>query len=339
MSQYLSHLAALTLKQVEPVQPRLASRFEKPVDRGASGHNGLDVTQENRVSMPHEPVQPSMVTATDSPDHMTLMQPRQASRFETPVDRGSFGHNSLNVAQEAMVFKPHEPLQPSTVKTTDKPVAQTDIKASVEGQAKKASNEQDQPKVVQPTEIRIKQSEIPGEQQKKSSDKNFSLADKVHVIPTVQVVNEPVAHAFQAVRQDTRPTEHVHTLVERVQEHFTETTHNELVIREVAVSAEKQAIIKPQTSTLPTPVKPGSIKPWIEQSIVGLNSPSQSSTQKLNADQSVIDTTLAPTIQVTIGRIEIRATQVAQKLAEKPRAVSNTLSLDDYLKQRNGGKS
>jgi hypothetical protein len=56
------------------------------------------------------------------------------------------------------------------------------------------------------------------------------------------------------------------------------------------------------------------------------------------ADQSGADTTPAPTIQVTIGRIEIRATQVAQK-SEKKSYASNTLSLDDYLKQRNGGKS
>lgn len=46
-----------------------------------------------------------------------------------------------------------------------------------------------------------------------------------------------------------------------------------------------------------------------------------------------------PTIQVTIGRIEIRATQNTDKTPAKPRTASTTLSLDDYLKQRNGGRS
>lgn len=46
-----------------------------------------------------------------------------------------------------------------------------------------------------------------------------------------------------------------------------------------------------------------------------------------------------PTIQVTIGRIEIRATQISDKAAAKPRPAAATLSLDDYLKQRDGGRS
>jgi hypothetical protein len=55
--------------------------------------------------------------------------------------------------------------------------------------------------------------------------------------------------------------------------------------------------------------------------------------------QSATEAGPVPTIQVTIGRIEIRATQVADKPVAKPRASNNTMSLDDYLKQRNGGKS
>ena len=44
-----------------------------------------------------------------------------------------------------------------------------------------------------------------------------------------------------------------------------------------------------------------------------------------------------PTIQVTIGRIEIRATPPAAPVP-KPRPASPTLSLDDYLRQRNEGR-
>jgi hypothetical protein len=45
----------------------------------------------------------------------------------------------------------------------------------------------------------------------------------------------------------------------------------------------------------------------------------------------------SPTIQVTIGRIEIRAA-VASASARKTSARSPAMSLDDYLKQRNGGR-
>ena len=50
MSQYLSHLAALTLNQVEAVQPRLASRFETSVAKGFSDNDDMAVTQEVRIS-------------------------------------------------------------------------------------------------------------------------------------------------------------------------------------------------------------------------------------------------------------------------------------------------
>ncbi len=45
-----------------------------------------------------------------------------------------------------------------------------------------------------------------------------------------------------------------------------------------------------------------------------------------------------PTIQVTIGRIEVRAITPPVAPAQRSRTPSPTLSLDDYLKQRNGGQ-
>jgi len=310
MSQYLSHLAALTLHQVEPVQPRLASRFEAQVDKGLAGHTGLDVALENPASMPHKPMQASPVTATNSFDHTKLMQPRQASQFETPVVGESSGNCRLDVAPEAPVSKLHQPVQPTTINATDKPIAQTSITASVEIPAKK-----------------------------KSSDKDFSLVDKAAIIPATQSVNKFDPKRFQTDHIDHPTTGKVRTHVEHVQEHFTETTHNEFIIREVTQPAERQTIIKSDVSLPAVPVKPVSIKPWPEQLIAGLNSSRHSINQQPMAEQSGTVATPEPTIQVTIGRIEIRATQVAPKPEKKSHATSNTLNLDDYLKQRNGGKS
>lgn len=305
MSRYLSHLAALTLKQLVSVQPRLASRFETPVDRGASAHNGLDAAQETRVSMPYGPERPSTVNAPDSPDHMKLMQSRMVSQFESPLSREPSTDNRLDAARETQVTKPIVP---------------TLITVSTESQANKASNGQDHPKLVQPSEFKFNPSEPLGEQQKTSSNKNFSLVD--------QTLDKLVEQALQAAHKGIRATENERTLVERVQEHFTETTHN-----------EHQTIIKTEASTPPGPVKPLSIKPWPEQYTFGSNTPGQSSAQILTAGQFNTEAIPAPAIQVTIGRIEIRATQVADKPVAKPSATSNTMSLDDYLKQRNGGKS
>jgi hypothetical protein len=46
---------------------------------------------------------------------------------------------------------------------------------------------------------------------------------------------------------------------------------------------------------------------------------------------------LAPTINVTIGRIEVRATQPPRAPAPTPRAHVPAMSLDEYLRQRAGG--
>ncbi|NER98391.1 MAG: hypothetical protein F6J86_31970 [Symploca sp. SIO1B1] len=64
---------------------------------------------------------------------------------------------------------------------------------------------------------------------------------------------------------------------------------------------------------------------------------------KLAAEERKASRASTPTIQVTIGKIEVRGTKPAVKPVEqsprKPSTISNPrLSLDEYLKQRNGGK-
>jgi hypothetical protein len=45
----------------------------------------------------------------------------------------------------------------------------------------------------------------------------------------------------------------------------------------------------------------------------------------------------APTIHVTIGRIEVRATPAPASAPPSRPKPAPTMSLDDYLRQRNGG--
>jgi hypothetical protein len=45
----------------------------------------------------------------------------------------------------------------------------------------------------------------------------------------------------------------------------------------------------------------------------------------------------APTIQVTIGRIEVRATPAATPRPQAARSAPSVMSLDDYLNQRAKG--
>ena len=46
------------------------------------------------------------------------------------------------------------------------------------------------------------------------------------------------------------------------------------------------------------------------------------------------DHAAAPDIQVTIGRIEVRAVPAAEPPARRAAAATNPMSLDDYLRRR-----
>ncbi len=264
MSQYLSHLAALTLNQVEAVQPRLASRFETSVAKGFSDNDDMAVTQEERIS-----------------------------------------------------YSPHS--QSSSLAVSGIPVTQKTSTPPAE--TKKEPARQDQLNVVERNEPVTDKYDLSGDKQKLSLGQSFSQ--------------------FESEQSGRVDKESTHTLVERVREHFTETTHREFVTREITaiLPDAKQNKARFEEPPHSVPVKPASIVVRTEQSTVESNTPGQFDIQQTPTTQSAMNAIPAPTIQVTIGRIEIRATQLADKSTTKPRSVSTTMSLDDYLKQRNGGKA
>jgi len=276
MSRYLSHLAALTLHQVEPVQPRLASRFET-LDSEPAIKNNLDVVQQ--------------------------------------------------------VSDPPVRVQAATTRATDNPVIQKTVTAAADVPVQKEASRQEPPKIIEQPELVIKKTESPNHEQKPSiNQRGFSPVDTEPVSHRVTPsIDKPVTHAL---RHTPLPIENTHTFVERVQERFTETTHSERVIKEVSATDRRE-----KESPHSAPVKPVSIAVRSEQVTRVSNTPSQANMQT-PASQSDSETpTPAPTIQVTIGRIEIRASQSTEKSVAKPRAASTTMSLDDYLKQRNGGRT
>ncbi|MDT4331503.1 hypothetical protein ACQE3E_13830 [Methylomonas sp. MED-D] len=112
------------------------------------------------------------------------------------------------------------------------------------------------------------------------------------------------------------------------------TQHERVLSREVTPVSEAAGRQRQPESEPLKPMNPlvAELKP-IVPALTGFK---DAATQQL-ADARP-EPTPAPTIQVTIGRIEIRATQTSEKSAAKPRPAQATMSLDDYLKQRDGGR-
>jgi hypothetical protein len=286
MSQYLNHIAALTLNQLESVQPRLTSRFEAVSD-------GDDV--------------------------------------------GSLGNTGEN--QDIKVGE-----GPATVRTADIVERQTPNDVLI--------------KSVTPTYLQVKTQDDGGQKQAMRAEPAASInatikpAPKVTDAPAelawppmdlaktkpIKTQPKPIAPPVQAIKQPAQHLQPEHNLntIERLQERSFQAMQREIVGNESAASDNLVEIKRWEDVPRPLPVKPARITVRSEQLAAAPASVQSAQTTSVRAESSESPES---TIQVTIGRIEIRATQTPDKPAPKPRAASTTMSLDDYLKQRNGGRS
>jgi hypothetical protein len=97
-----------------------------------------------------------------------------------------------------------------------------------------------------------------------------------------------------------------------------------------------------RSSLSPSRIVPVKESPTIRPAPIPAPAIEVTSRQSRSAAWGAIDapqlTSSAPTIHVTIGRIEVRATPPPVSVQPKSRPASPLMSLDDYLRQRGGGK-
>jgi hypothetical protein len=89
------------------------------------------------------------------------------------------------------------------------------------------------------------------------------------------------------------------------------------------------------------PVQAGGIAAQITARRAGRKPPPDDPAQTRRSDRRFAASNVVapePTIQVTIGRVEVRAT-AASPVIRPPRAAPQTMSLEDYLRRRAGGTS
>jgi hypothetical protein len=103
------------------------------------------------------------------------------------------------------------------------------------------------------------------------------------------------------------------------------------IIERIVEPLEKdQATSAPLSALVP---KPGQRAPVVVKAQPNIIRPG--TVDKVAAEVSQSETV----INVTIGRIEVRATPAQQSRPERQRAAPTVMSLDDYLRKRSGGKS
>jgi hypothetical protein len=111
---------------------------------------------------------------------------------------------------------------------------------------------------------------------------------------------------------------------------------DQLIRDKIALHAKANPVEGGSAVNLPT--RPTTILPRVDASKFGESWPNlNSNTQSLQIKTVNSGGEIEPTIQVTIGRIEIRAAQTSSTVRKNPAKNPSTMSLEEYLKKRNGG--
>lgn len=280
MSNYLSHLVAKTLNQVETVQPRFISRFEPQSGVG----NPLTGFVTEKVELPrdrasnHPAVAQSVVKGESSqPDRSSRLSEvhngpaaepqRQNERLSTPP-------YDLNQVQPALLSSqtaPHSPppVSPRSASSDGFPVAA-------------------QLSLIPESDHNLHAATLPNTRFNLQPDSRQDVA---------QSHSNLISQAHSTQRPKSAPSPRALSPIPDAHQNLTNPPERN-------THTPSQKPLQPQSliSNLPTPKPP---------------TPAES----------------VSTIQVSIGRIEVRATP--SKLATpKPRPASPTLSLSDYLDQR-----
>jgi hypothetical protein len=232
--------------------------------------------------------------------HLTPVEPRLASRYE-PVSTNA----SLDSFNE---FNDQQP-----------PRSVTETAPSIQ-------NEHDKPQHVHIAEPKVQQPTM-GLAEKLTDPKSDNLRPKI-----TQPINQ-ISNIYPIV-------EKTNTQVERVQERFfSETVNNATVLSKHVVDSARSTAhqnakrINNEVISMPTRAETKFVKPDAQST-----NKAQSNLQ-FRSESLLAAPTPEPIINVTIGRIEIRATTETNKTTAKTQSAPKTMSLDEYLNRRNGSKS
>lgn len=107
--------------------------------------------------------------------------------------------------------------------------------------------------------------------------------------------------------------------------------HEQIVVEEILRRSESE----PQVAEADSTERPAVTSPIIAQPRITPFFADRSGERDERRDESAAPP--APTIHVTIGRVEVRATQSASPSSPKSRPTRPAMSLDDYLRRRGSG--
>jgi hypothetical protein len=316
MNDYLRNLAARNVNLADVIQPRLASRFEPTPVHGALGLR----TDVPSFTDEHEMTEPA-AQASIRPRHAQRAEPQAAATNEHAVRRSLLAQT--------------QPLSPTVQEASSVPVpVQDKAEAQSETMLEPQPLSRPAPRAVPsvaPTVMAQPQASplLRSDTRTQTPMDQISMRPGVH-LPALDVVSQSAAPKRQPMLQP---------IIASIIEH-------EVIERQTAQPAQprqQQPSIEWRTAQ-PAQVReqqPSSDAPQavvVQPRVMRIEHRGEDRSNSSPLAMSVQAPPPAPTIHVTIGRIEVRATTPAMP-ASKPRPAPQTMSLDDYLRQRSrGGK-
>ena len=263
------------------------------------------------------------------------MAPAAMTTKELPIDQG-----------EVLTIKEHAPRLSSSAAMADRqPVAATPVEQQVNQDVYRPAEEQARrvgalaamvdPQPVAP--VIVKQSVSQGEYRpamiQSPQDHAPSIGPKVpadeSIYPAIEIRRKPLLESPDG-HQTSSPSRAAAT------DEGIDKTSQEQAFQDhqskVAVTISEHTLLKPAIERVETE-KPVATQ-LQQQPVAPLHSRLETRWGKKNETMQIEKST--PTIHVTIGRIEVRATPAPIQNQPRPKA-PDTMSLDEYLRRRNGG--
>ncbi len=352
MSDFLGYLIARSYDRAEVVQPRPVSLFEPSPENGGVSPSSLP--EENMETLaPDTPTHPPAVVATPQPSpspSLSQRDPKPSKRDDADTSRQAPPQPQIRHVVEqrdapVMPLAPPDPPQPLAP-----PAIATPPDIPVQEQAK----EQDMPpppvaslRPSAPAQAPVRPDPAPTQVSSQLIPPPSPLPPSA---PKRTVEMEPLTprRTRPVVDQPEEPQAPRRPLFEpTVQKTVLEPATQPIVIERIVETVTQPGAAQPQISARRDdrndraryePLMPPPEPEGLSQDLAA-----RPSALPEVRDRSLAEPPMAPeappTIQVTIGRVEVRATPAPARKKKKARPQPTVMSLDDYLKQRAQGGS
>lgn len=354
MSDYLSNLTARTLHTTPVLQPRLASRFEPVQSHGSLGvaqspvlstnDSELDINTEYAVESPVASGARSHLppTFTGEPSFSAIVQPfgvtpsstaRPPLAYPAPVSAEEVKISPLprpNVRHDQPESGRSEP--PSTT-----PIVSANDSRSPRTKTANAVAGTDEPaRPVQPGPRRTPIRQQNNLEPYRAAEPPLVAEDIVETQPRDdrrQAQAQP-RHTMLAPLTRLESAREVERVIETIRvAHSREADQNEVQANHAAIKPAQRATA---AGIVAQPLPAVSV---IAQPSVTIAAPVRSASSIISPPSPDEAGAATPTIQVTIGRIEVRATPSPAPSVKPPSGQNKVMSLDDYLRRRSDGGS